>query len=207
MGGMVPLKTTDIVSALEATAAVLIPDTELHLLGVTRTEEIPRFASLGVTSFDSTSPFRQSFKDDRDNFYTLDGTFVAVRVPQVDGNAALKRQIAAGRVNQRKAIVAERATLETLRRYDRGETDLESTVAAVMEYDQLVQGKGTYENEYRRTLGARAWSTCDCGLCAKAGIDIVLFRGSERNKRRGFHNLAVFRNRLHRTLGAPTPHP
>jgi len=207
MGGMVPLRTIDIVSSLEAIARVLTRGTELHLLGVTRTDEIPTFASLGVTSFDSTSPFRQAFKDDLDNFYTLDGTFVAVRVPQVDGNAALKRQIAAGRVNQRKAIIAERATLDILRRYDRGGAELEAAVRAVMDYDQLVQGKGTYESEYRRTLEARAWTTCDCGLCESAGIDIVLFRGSERNKRRGFHNLAVFRNRLHRTLGTSPSQP
>ena len=44
----------------------------LHLLGVTRCEQIPEFASYGVTSFDSTSPFRQAFKDDRDNYYDVD---------------------------------------------------------------------------------------------------------------------------------------
>ena len=29
------------------------------------------FAITGVTSFDSTSPFRQSFMDDRDNYHTV----------------------------------------------------------------------------------------------------------------------------------------
>ena len=37
-------------------------------------------------------------------------------------------------------------------------------------------------------------------ICEKAGIEIVLFRGAERNKRRGFHNLHVFRQRLDREL-------
>jgi aspartate-semialdehyde dehydrogenase len=37
---------------------------------------------------------------------------------------------------------------------------------------------------------------------AFVGIDVAVFRGSERNKRRGFHNLCVFRQRLDRTLGA-----
>jgi hypothetical protein len=29
---------------------------------------------------------------------------------------------------------------------------------------------------------------------------VIIFRGSERNKRRGFHNLHVFRQRLDREL-------
>jgi hypothetical protein len=31
-------------------------------------------------------------------------------------------------------------------------------------------------------------------------VEVVLFRGSERNKRRGFHNLVVFYERLQRHL-------
>ena len=48
------------------------------------------FATFGVTSFDSTSAFRQAFKDDKDNYHMLDRTYTAVRVPQVDGNPKLK---------------------------------------------------------------------------------------------------------------------
>ena len=40
----------------------------------------------------------------------------------------------------------------------------------------------------------------------KAGINVILFRGSERNKRRGFHNLYVFRQRLDRELNAGVPY-
>ena len=62
------------------------------------------FASYGVTSFDSTSAFRQAFKDDKDNYHTVDRTYTAIRVPQVDGNPKLKKQILAGRVDQEDAI-------------------------------------------------------------------------------------------------------
>ena len=48
------------------------------------------FASHGVTSFDSTSAFRQAFMDDRKNYHTTDDAYVAIRVPQVDGNPTLK---------------------------------------------------------------------------------------------------------------------
>lgn len=201
MGGMVPLKTQDILASLERVATVLAPDVELHLLGVTRTDQIPRFAELGVTSFDSTSPFRQAFKDDCDNYYAPDGTYVAVKVPQVDGNPALKRAIKAGRVNQRDALRAERHCLQTLRGYDAGTVDLDAAVAAVVDYEVLATGSTTYEAEYRRTLADTAWKRCHCGICQRNGIEVVLFRGSERNKRRGFHNLAVFRNHLNHVLG------
>ena len=102
LGGMVPLKTHEILECLKAVSAARKPETEFHLLGVTRCEQVSAFGAYGVTSFDSTSPFRQAFKDDRDNYYTLDGTFTAVRVPQVDGNAALKRLVQAGRVDQKR---------------------------------------------------------------------------------------------------------
>ena len=42
------------------------------------------FSDLGVTSFDSTSAFRQAFMDDRKNFHAADRAYVAIRVPQVD---------------------------------------------------------------------------------------------------------------------------
>ena len=35
------------------------------------------FRRLGVVSFDSTSPLRQAFKDDKDNYYTMDRTYCA----------------------------------------------------------------------------------------------------------------------------------
>ena len=67
---MVPLKTRAILQTLDAVALVLKPDTKLHLLGVARPEAMDQFAVRGVTSFDSTSPFRQAFMDDRKNYHT-----------------------------------------------------------------------------------------------------------------------------------------
>jgi hypothetical protein len=32
-------------------------------------------------------------------------------------------------------------------------------------------------------------------------VETIIFRGSERNKRRGFHNLYVLNRRLHHQLG------
>ena len=192
MGGMVPLRTVDILATLKEVAGVKRPDVDLHLLGVTRPDEMQTFASLGVTSFDSTSPFRQAFKDATDNYYASDTTYVAVKVPQVDGNAALKRRISSGVVDQRAAQEGERNCLDLLRRYDRDEATCEEVLEALHDYSELA-GLKPRDEEYRRTLGDRPWKSCRCGICEAVGIEVIIFRGSERNKRRGFHNLAVFR--------------
>src|SRR5205814_3244237 len=131
LGGMVSLKTHEILRALEAIDSTRETDTQLHLLGVTRVEHVGTFARHGVTSFDSTSPFRQSFKDDRDNYYLLDGALTAVRVPQVEGNPRLKARIQAGEIDQGLALKLEDRCLSLLRAYDRGEAQIDDAVAAL----------------------------------------------------------------------------
>jgi hypothetical protein len=197
LGGMVPLKTRDIVATLEVVGPLLSAGVGLHLLGVTRTDEMATFARFGVTSFDSTSPFRQAFKDESDNYYTLDSTYVAIKVPQVDGNAALKRQIKSGVVDQRAALVAERACLQSLRAFAAHEVESDVPLEALQAY-AAITGEKVRTADYRRTLDDRPWEQCKCGICESAGIEVMLFRGSERNKRRGFHNLAAFRHRIAR---------
>lgn len=201
VGGMVPLKTKEILACLRAIDDVREPDTQLHLLGISRVDEIPNFASHGVTSFDSTSPFRQAFKDDRDNYYALDRTYVALRVPQVDGNAKLKARIRSGEISQGRAMQLERAALKLLREYDRGEVDLEVAVEAIIAYSAVWDSKADRGSQYRETLEAKPWQSCDCSICKTVGIEAIIFRGAERNKRRGFHNLHVFGQRLRRQLG------
>jgi hypothetical protein len=200
LGGMVPLKTPEILTCLASINAERAPRTRLHLLGVTRTENVDAFAANGVTSFDSTSPFRQSFKDDRDNYYALDRTYTALRVPQVDGNPKLKASIRAGRIRQAAALKLERDCLSALRRYDAGEVKTTTVLRALAAYDSLCDGRQDRTDAYRQMLEDRPWRTCPCGICEQAGIDVAMFRGSERNKRRGFHNLYVFNKRLQREL-------
>jgi hypothetical protein len=204
LGGMVPLKTHEILDCLKAVSVARKPETEFHLLGVTRCEQVSVFGSYGVTSFDSTSPFRQAFKDDRDNYYTLNSTFTAVRVPQVDGNAALKRLIQAGRVNQTNAISREQDCLSRLEAYDAGRISIEDVLEALRRYELIYDPDRDRTEIYRSTLEAAPWRSCKCQVCRTAGIHVVLFRGSERNKRRGFHNVFVYRQRLDRELRRAT---
>ncbi|GII52774.1 hypothetical protein Pth03_11630 [Planotetraspora thailandica] len=197
LGGMVPLKTHEILACLQVIDEVRRPETELHLLGITRVGSMEEFAGHGVTSFDSTSPFRQSFMDDRNNYHTATESFTAIRVPQVDANPALKRRVLAGEVSQAKAKTLERECLKRLRAYDRGEETVDRVIEAVSEYDQLVDpNKKSKVSAYREILEAQPWKSCLCTLCGTHGIEMVIFRGTERNKRRGFHNLAVFADNI-----------
>jgi hypothetical protein len=197
VGGLVPLRTRDLIEVVAAISDVRDTGTKFHLLGVTRTEHIPAFARQGVTSFDSTSPFRQAFMDDRHNYYTPERTYMALRVPQVDGNPTLKNRIRAGLVDQRAALAAERTALKSLRAFDQGRAPLDDVVAALRAYEVLHDTKGEDRSaDYRATLEAAPWKQCRCGICEMVGIEIIVFRGSERNKRRGFHNLAAFRRDL-----------
>jgi hypothetical protein len=201
IGGMVPLKTHEILACLKAIEDVRDAYTQLHLLGITRCSNISEFATFGVTSFDSTSAFRQAFKDDKDNYHVLDRTYTAVRVPQVDGNPKLKALIKAGRISQKEAVLRERECLNALYSYDRGELKPRQAVDALLRYEELFSGRQDYAATYAETLEDAPWKNCECGICKQAGINVIIFRGSERNKRRGFHNLHVFKQRLDRELG------
>ena len=196
LGGMVPLKTAEILSCLRRVRKVLRPGPQLHLLGITRLDRIQEFADLGVVSFDSTSPLRQAFKDDKDNYYTPDRTYCAIRVPQVEGNAKMRERIVAGTVNQSEARRLERACLNALERFDREECDVPEVVQVLRDYERMHDSRSDRTRAYAETLRDRPWKACPCEICRRLGIHVLLFRGAERNRRRGFHNLFVFYRRL-----------
>jgi hypothetical protein len=205
VGGMVPLKTPEIVAILRGIATVRRTSTELHLLGVTRADRMQEFASLGVTSFDSTSPLRQAFKDDKDNFYTLDRTFVAIRIPQIDGNPKMMKGIQSGKIPHDRARKLEREALEAMRDFDVGNRSVDATINAVCEYERLYNDKADYADAYRETLKAKPWKACSCEICERLGHHVILFRGAERNRRRGFHNVWTFYRRLQRDFRGSHP--
>lgn len=207
VGGMVPLKTPEILETLEAISRVRRPDTSLHLLGVTRTEHVNAFSRYGVESFDTTSPFRRAFKDATENYYTFSRAYTALRVPQVQGNRTLEKLITAGRINQRDARRLEGECLDTIRRFENGEAAVGDVLGVLHQYEQLFDGDRDDRMErYRETLTDRPWSKCRCDICRNAGVEVIIFRGSERNKRRGFHNLYVQNQRLHHELNQ-SDHP
>ncbi|MEU8132143.1 tRNA-guanine transglycosylase DpdA [Streptodolium elevatio] len=198
LGGMVPLKTPEILACLDKINEVRRESTHFHLLGITRISHMEEFFERGVSSFDSTSAFRQSFMDERNNYHTPERTYTAIRVPQVDGNPALKRLILAGAVSQAAAIKAERECLQALRAYDKRGLSLTETIAALDAYLSLVDEtkRKKYLSNYEEALADRPWEKCPCLLCKEIGIEILVFRGTERNKRRGFHNMTVLEAKM-----------
>jgi hypothetical protein len=87
-----------------------------------------------------------------------------------------------------------------LERYDRGECGVSEVVKVLREYERVHDARSDRESVYEEILRAKPWKACPCEICHQLGIHVMLFRGAERNRRRGFHNLFVFYQRLHREL-------
>jgi hypothetical protein len=197
VGGLVPLQSDDILAALSAIDKVRKPATALHLFGVNRCEHLDDFRDYGVVSFDSTSPLLQAFKHDRDNYYTESFKYSALRVPQVEGNAKFGSRIRAGEVNQDQARKLEQACLQGLMRFDRQGGSVPRLVKLLRDYDLIHDGRKDRSEDYGKTLEDQPWKTCPCRVCRDLGIHVVIFRGAERNRRRGFHNLYVTYHHFH----------
>ena len=106
-------------------------------------------------------------------------------------------------MNQEDARRLEQTALAALRNFDRGKIEMEEALSALCEYQDLHDPGKDRRDQYCDTLSAAAWRECDCEICEAVGIQVVMFRGTERNKRRGFHNLYVFAGRLRRELEKP----
>jgi hypothetical protein len=209
VGGTAALRTPQIKACLRAIREAIPADVALHVLGFGKADDIADFLPFRITSFDTTSPLLRAFKDARSNYYLrgeggLLKYYTAIRVPQATENPKLQRLARRGLRRQEELLALERHALQTLRMYDRGEVDIEETLEAVMAYgtpDMLAeedagamspQAVAALRGRYARTLSDRPWKSCRCAVCRTASIDVVLFRGSNRNKRRGIHNLGVF---------------
>jgi len=200
LGGMVPLKTREVLDCLQQIDLIRKKETKLHLLGITRLDAVREFEKYGVISLDSTSPLLKAFKDDKDNYFAGEQTFTAIRIPQVEGNPSLRRRIAAGQLSQETARKLENSALTAMRLYAEGGTSLESALESVINYEKFCGNKRDNESAYKRTLSARPWECCSCNVCSQIGYHVILFRGAERNRRRGFHNIWTFYQNLQRSI-------
>jgi hypothetical protein len=200
IGGLVPLKTHEILAVLGEVAGVRASNVSLHLLGITRLEAIQKFRGFGVTSFDSTAPLMRAFKDKSKNYFIGHRTFPAIRIPQLNGNPKLKRRVLSGEVDPEKARVLERQVLDLVRDFTKDRVGVDDLLSAVLRYEALFDPTSDREADYRQVLTERPWERCGCAICREIGIHVILFRGAERNRRRGFHNLYQFRQSLFETL-------
>lgn len=217
VGGMVPLNARQIHLCLKAIRSQIPSKVRLHLLGFAKAEQIHEFTNYGIASFDTTSPLRRAFKDARANYYQFRGKggleyFSAIRVPQATENSRLKRRAKESGSDQERLLEQEQRALVSLRKFDNGKEGVASTLRTVMTYTRefLWDPKKSDATNQRaleaatiaagETLKRRPWTHCRCRVCREARIDTIIFRGSNRNKRRGFHNLYVFNEHLKRIL-------
>jgi len=221
IGGMVPLQIDQIERALAAIRAQLPDRVRLHLLGFGKTDDLHRVAKYGVDSFDTTSPLLRAFKDAKRNYYSSDGRgglqyYTAIRIPQaLESNKTIKAS-KTGRLDQDALLRLENAALTEVRRFAAHEGEVDTALDAVMTYGRYAlwdvrstdaqneRRLETLAEAYRVTLTDRPWTGCTCRVCRESGVEALIFRSSNRNKRRGFHNLHVFYNHLRSGAAAPS---
>jgi hypothetical protein len=223
VGGTVPLKSPQIMAALSAIRDAVPATTRLHVLGFAKAEEIDQFAPYGITSFDTTSPLIRAFKDAKANYYLPKAGggleyYTAIRVPQATENPKLMQLAKRGVLQQEELVRLEAEALSALRGYDRHERGLEETLDAVLEYAvpatlgaalKDVPGSKSFKDlraRYERTLSDRPWKQCGCPICRQLSIEVIIFRASNRNKRRGMHNLGVFKTLVDALPNGPIVH-
>lgn len=213
IGGTVPLKIDQIQRVLSTLRSAIPSRIRLHLLGFGKIEELAVLERNKVNSFDTTSPLLRAFKDAKKNYWVRNSSgelsyYTAIRIPQATENNKLKRKACEGSLNQEVARRLESAALEGVRDYAARKAGLEECLDAVMEYwvalnwdadpslTRRSQAALRQREVYSRTLSERPWESCDCRVCREAGVEAVIFRTSNRNKRRGIHNLHVFHTHL-----------
>jgi hypothetical protein len=205
LGGLVPRSDDEvraIVEAVCAKAKSLGKRVWFHLFGIFRPSLQKRFRELGISSFDSATYFRKAWLRSDQNYLAPDGTwYAAIRVPPSNDPRTLVRLKESG-LSEGKIKTLEADAMASLRKYARGKLKLNACLEAVLRYDRLLARAELLDEKliaaYRATLKDKPWSQCNCRVCAKLGVDVLIFRGLNRNKRRGAHNtLQLF----HRVTG------
>ena len=206
VGGLVPRKTPFISALLDAIhERIDLSGVRLHLLGILREELLSKTVSYGIYSFDSASYFRKAWLRADQNYLGVDGRWYAsIRVPDCQ-NPRLRKKILSSGLKFESFEKMEQKILKGLRDYDRGKLkEVDSLLEEIMNYDKLFFRddfkEEKYSKLYRELLESKIWKECNCEICRSLGIDVVIFRGTNRNKRRGFHNTLQFYRRFRALL-------
>ncbi|MCS6939109.1 MAG: tRNA-guanine transglycosylase DpdA [Roseiflexus sp.] len=200
IGGLVRSATKDIIQILSAIQEELPPGIRVHLFGVNRPEYVHVFAQLGVTSFDSASRLRRAWIDGERNYFLGDDAYTAIRVPYSS------KMTGKSPSNEKELQKMEKDALTRLRDYDRGIVSINQVFESIVAYTEL-SGKmsSRMRREYWRTLQEEPWKRCPCAICRSIGVEVIIFRGNNRNRRRGFHNTwQLYQNIKSNSASAPS---
>jgi queuine/archaeosine tRNA-ribosyltransferase len=197
LGGLVKSNTPKIIEILKKIAPIKKKETRIHLFGVARLDAIEAFIKLGVSSVDSAGMLRQAWLSSSSNYYAPDmNHFSAIRVPPADKGKASKQALKVGSISKDELLERERSCLNALRSFDRGFTNTNNVLDKLRAYATLFDQDEKLFEKYLRTLTEQPWKKCSCKLCQETGIDIIIFRRNNRNRRRGFHNTWEFFNKF-----------
>jgi queuine/archaeosine tRNA-ribosyltransferase len=181
----------------EITTTKVVPE-YIHFFGVARSalfEKFQKLENLGIeVAFDSASYLRRAWlgaPTSQNNYITNDWNgYTAIRIPQ---NIPKK---VCSTIDPKKYQSDARACLRNLKKYDNGDVSLDRLMKQLEHFNNLVGEPTDLTHYYKRVLEEKPWKKCDCPICKKIGIDVAIFRGNNRNRRRGFHNVHVFYNTL-----------
>lgn len=216
LGGLARSTASQVLDVLKAVRQTLeefpsrsSDEIKLHLFGVaklTLVDELPKYR---VASIDSASYLRKAWLRSGQNYLGADGQwYTAIRVPQ-SYHPKVREYVRKNGKSLEEIQAQEQFCLQMLQRYsDVGlsPAELDRLLDAIVEYDthllrfgddgQSLRNRVISREKYRRTLEARPWEGCPCEVCQSLGIHVLIFRGTNRNKRRGFHNTWTFYRRL-----------
>jgi len=206
LGGLVRRRDDDILRIVEATTSAVSqvspvshPEIRVHLFGVLREGLLAHLLKLGVASFDSGSYLRKAWlRSDKNYLSPSDKWYSAIRVPY-SNDPRFRKNATENGISFSELRKLEQECLRLLREHERTRDGLSGVLDRIVEYDSLLlrtSDTNDLRGKYETTLTDAPWKECECQACRSLGIDIVVFRGFNRNKRRGFHNTRMFYKRL-----------
>ena len=177
----------------------------VHVFGIARKNLFEAYRKYGVTSFDNAY-HRRAWMSATNNYEIGDKAYTAIRIPikktgaepsrlEISVFTALRRQVE-GEITSDRFLGILRSYEEKLKREQKSEGRKPRT--------RKLEGVKRFSLEYDRTLRDKPWMKCDCPMC-RIGVHICVFRGNQRNMRRGFHNLWNFYNVFQSFNRSPPP--
>jgi hypothetical protein len=112
--------------------------------------------------------------------------------------AAKREQISDDDLRQK-----ESDCLASLQQFNGSPGSRSAVVKSVNAYGPLLERRGEDNHFYEKHLALltdQPWKKCPCAVCREVGINVVIFRGAARNKRRGLHNTWILYQKILRPL-------
>ncbi len=171
----------------------------IHFFGVARCALFPKFKEfeelIGCQiSFDSASYLRKAWLTSANTqFNYIDQAwegYSAIRVPPKYNR--LNEEF----LDHQEYEKVSHNILEALRNFDKDLISLDDVLHELEEFIKKRNDDPKLLTYYKRTLESKPWRDCPCPICKEIGIDVMIFRGNNRNRRRGFHNIYAFNQLL-----------